>query len=427
MVDVESMIWYNLKEEDQKKENVDFQNGEFYEFEIPTNSLDEFMKRIIKLNKKLEKNQVGKISIEFGEEKSKIIERSRLAIGNGNSGMVTEDVKILVLTMRMKFEGELKLSDWAVIRVKDNEQLIHSIENVENVKIPKIFWNREDMFCEHCNTNRNRKQVVFLKNIKTGEYKQVGKTCLKDFTGHGNPLQIAKMFEELYGLFGFDWFGGNPKQEEVFDLIDYVEKCSSAIREFGFQSKSSGAFKPTSCRVNEDYSFISVSEKDKENTKKALEWIRSIEKPDNEYIYNLNKLCNKEFIRKRDTGYVASLFVAYKRANNEDLFDEKLYRIINKETGEEISNDFLGEEKKKIEIDVELIKNGKYIDYYDNVNYYMIFNDQNGNELVLFTTSYDLFTQISFKDGFFKIKATVKKHNEKNGRKQTVIKNVKLL
>jgi len=51
--------------------------------------------------------------------------------------------------------------------------------------------------CDHCRVNRMRSKTYILENIATGEQKQVGRSCLKDFTGHGNPEQIARFFESI--------------------------------------------------------------------------------------------------------------------------------------------------------------------------------------------------------------------------------------
>lgn len=46
--------------------------------------------------------------------------------------------------------------------------------------------------CDHCNTARaNRRKLYLVRSIETGEYRQVGATCIKDFLGwHAMPVFI---------------------------------------------------------------------------------------------------------------------------------------------------------------------------------------------------------------------------------------------
>lgn len=76
----------------------------------------------------------------------------------------------------------------------DNYVFVASLEYVEEVgknlvkkapnseDIPEMYLTRN--VCDHCKTNRNRKYTVLLKNTVTGEYIQVGKSCVKDFIGY---------------------------------------------------------------------------------------------------------------------------------------------------------------------------------------------------------------------------------------------------
>ena len=55
--------------------------------------------------------------------------------------------------------------------------------------------------CDHCGFNRRRKQTYVLYEVATGELRQIGSTCLKDYTGAHNPERIAAWAEWLEGLY----------------------------------------------------------------------------------------------------------------------------------------------------------------------------------------------------------------------------------
>lgn len=64
-------------------------------------------------------------------------------------------------------------------------------------------------FCAHCQTTRaNRRKLMIVENSETGEQKQVGSTCIKDFLGWaGAPVWIDpdRVIDDLS-----EGFGGAP-------------------------------------------------------------------------------------------------------------------------------------------------------------------------------------------------------------------------
>lgn len=72
--------------------------------------------------------------------------------------------------------------------VSDGHNLVHSFGDKG---LPARF-RTTGSHCEHCNTNRARKQVHILQD-DSGHYKQVGTSCLADFTGHSPQKAAAAM------------------------------------------------------------------------------------------------------------------------------------------------------------------------------------------------------------------------------------------
>lgn len=93
--------------------------------------------------------------------------------------------------------SELKIGDWNVIGKIENFNAVVSGEvstyekfDPRNKNVLSIVPGNDiseyfhwDCSCEHCGINRARKSLIVLEN-NLGERKVVGKTCLKDFTGH---------------------------------------------------------------------------------------------------------------------------------------------------------------------------------------------------------------------------------------------------
>lgn len=61
-------------------------------------------------------------------------------------------------------------------------------------KLPERFHNSTAQ-CDHCKAIRNRKDTYVVQNVATGEWKQIGSSCIKDFTGGNDPRSIAAILE----------------------------------------------------------------------------------------------------------------------------------------------------------------------------------------------------------------------------------------
>ena len=85
-----------------------------------------------------------------------------------------------------------------------------------------------DSLCEHCNTRRERKKLVAVRDKETGEIRRVGTNCLFEYTDI-QPELILKLYQTLETpMFG------NPDYRyalEQYDLYDFIVR---AHRVFGF-------------------------------------------------------------------------------------------------------------------------------------------------------------------------------------------------
>src|SRR5690606_9613232 len=77
-----------------------------------------------------------------------------------------------------------------------------------------LHWHRAASDCHHCNMKRSRNKTYLLKNTESGEVKQVGRTCLKDFLGSRDPEALGDVMELAYQMIR------SASQEEE---IDYAE------------------------------------------------------------------------------------------------------------------------------------------------------------------------------------------------------------
>lgn len=78
-------------------------------------------------------------------------------------------------------EGTSIVNGWKFVATLNHTEEGNIIRAACDIEIPERFYTCSPC-CEHCNSNRPRKETYIVLNEKTGEFKQVGKSCLKDFT-----------------------------------------------------------------------------------------------------------------------------------------------------------------------------------------------------------------------------------------------------
>lgn len=62
--------------------------------------------------------------------------------------------------------------------------------------LPASYQDKTAIECQHCGHNRFRKKSYLLRNLESGEFKEVGSTCLIDFFGHDpKAFVFAAMFD----------------------------------------------------------------------------------------------------------------------------------------------------------------------------------------------------------------------------------------
>ena len=94
-------------------------------------------------------------------------------------------------------EGTAKIDDWeciAVLEINSAGNIVRKI-NTE-IDIPKRFWN-SDNICEHCGSKRYRTNLYVIHNTVTDEWKQVGGSCLKLYTGGLNMEYVAAYMDGI--------------------------------------------------------------------------------------------------------------------------------------------------------------------------------------------------------------------------------------
>lgn len=140
----------------------------------------------------------------------------------------------------------IKLGEWSVIAKKeiaDAGALLFVVTGDPADSLRAEVFRDCAINCEHCKTNRQRKNSYILKNDSDDSVQEIGSSCLEDFTGidPSRILFLAKMYEFI-SLEGGDYdpeggFASTAKASSV-GTSDYLARVSWLADTFGFTSAS---------------------------------------------------------------------------------------------------------------------------------------------------------------------------------------------
>lgn len=191
-------------------------------------------------------------------------------LGGGFSD--TWNIKIPVYKVEIKCT--VKENDWVVCAIVkhvdgQNGVTITPIKQKDGINIPSLpdkFFGESGIFCDHCHTNRDRNLGFIVYNTKTNEFKQVGKACLKLYTGI-SPAGLLALNNVYNTLESEVWEGGRGKLKTC-SLHDALEYSYAATKVFGY-IKSSAAYSTKDLVLDMIYGF-GPTDKDTEDYKKAM-------------------------------------------------------------------------------------------------------------------------------------------------------------
>lgn len=138
---------------------------------------------------------------------------------------------------------QVKMGNWNVIaqvEAMENSNLIFNVSRKpEDAEAVEKYRNCP-IGCDHCETKRQRKLSYILKDATGDEYKQVGSTCLEDFTGidPAAALFLAKMYEftSLVDCSGEE--EGRMGKASSFATRDFLTRVVFLTSKEGFVSAS---------------------------------------------------------------------------------------------------------------------------------------------------------------------------------------------
>jgi hypothetical protein len=272
-------------------------------------------------------------------------------------------------------------------------------------------------YCDHCNTNRRRNLTYLVLNTETGEQKQVGSTCIKDFLGwDGTPVFVSEqeVREEGFGGFGVGGWDG-------YSVETVMALSVAAIKAFGWVPASHGygttkqavvdcLSRRTKHNAEIQDAVAAQVEGSYDRAALVLDYVRSAEfAGESEYVLNLKAIATADEVTYKNLGILVSAPQAYaKHVERQSLIAERESFP---------ASEHFGAVGDKVEFTgtITLIR---WIDgaYGTTVLYKIRAND---GRIVSWFASREALGDMENVE--VTIKGTIKKHDEYQGQKSTVL------
>jgi hypothetical protein len=273
-----------------------------------------------------------------------------------------------------------------------------------------------DYACDHCKADRQRRDCYLLEN-EQGERVQVGSTCIKDFLGHDfRPSWIADS-DDLDSIVSYTPAGsGRYLDATVLDVLTWAASITTGT---GWISRAKAeewdrtpsVYTLTDCLFGsgklgrEARAKYEPTDDHKAEAAKVLEWARALDPGDSEYLANVKRCAEANYIGYRNCGLLGSAVASYWRAHNERI--EREARPVSQH---------IGTVKQRLEL-VLVVRSDTAIEGDYGVRHLYTFTDLFGNVVKWFSSHNQCWTigqQVS-------VKATVKRHDVWKDINQTVI------
>lgn len=304
---------------------------------------------------------------------------------------------------------------------------------VRGEDVPVRYWYGDAYRCDHCGTSRTRKYTYIIQSA-WGEYKQVGKSCLRDFMGHTDPERVADWFTILTDqefIYSYEIPHGavytgllpgedNPDARPRYcgrNVSDYLPWVVMAIRVMGgYRGRKNADYGQSTADVADqlEWEFRKnggepPTAEDCATARAAQEWAKTFTSNSlPQYAHNVRSIAKSNYAEHREEGTTASIIACYNRAQ---ATEERQKR----ETERRV-NEYFGNIKDRPALRLTL-KRIREFDGGWGITTLNSFEDAEGRVFVWWTSSSN-----NLEEGnSYQVRGTIKAHQEYHGIKQTVL------
>ena len=396
----------------------------------------DFLKKLSSLSKKAVSFNLD--PIEILSEKEVIYQRVLENVGHDGDTIRSSlvpvkpgtEVENPIALCRIKLKYPVvKLGEWEAVGKLESmgeDSLVYVFSGNPADEKEILSRSHQPSNCEHCNKKRNRYESFLLRNNQSGEYKQVGGTCLEDFTGidPAKALFLAKLCTFVRMVEGER--EGFCSQPNVLSLREFLACVNYITETSGFVSASKS--RETGCIRTSDEAYIMMREgyandfresRDRhlERADEVIAWFSQKEEVDSSFEHNLKLLLSKEYlsISPKEMAFVAASIPMWNRAKD----------LIKKRELEKPSNHLgLPGQKMKGYLSVNRVIPIETMYGYVSL---VLMTDPDGNKLKWKTNALSDEVRYAGEDDVMEAVFKVKGHDEYKDVKQTAVTHLKVV
>jgi hypothetical protein len=395
-----------------------------------TSDIERLEKRINAIGRKLDKYGL-KWHFEILREYPQTVSLNKIAF----NGRYTECFKVKDITVSVtEYEftmDQLKLGDYQIIAIIEHMEKSNVVYQMDETITLDSKYQTISGICEHCNIKRQRNKTALLAD-KNGNIKQVGLSCLSEYTGI-DDISIISIYKDIHDITIDTTKDGLNENEyngsqQYFETASFISVANSLINKDGYKKADEGK----STR-NETHKFLSecsiVTITDE--AKAIIDFFRNNTFNDT-FNNNIKAILESDYIHYKHMGIACYAPVAYKKAMMHKAEENEKNEI------KKLSN-YFGNIGDKIQLELTIENrfsfevcfgyNFSWMNVYkfkDNQNNTFIWKTQNVLEYEKKTEYHTYLEQYQIGDKIT-LKGTIKEHSEYKDEKQTVLTRCKVI
>lgn len=336
--------------------------------------------------------------------------------------------KVTIKAIEVEVSGTaIAESGWRLAGKIEHLETGNVIHSFSDVVIPDRYRSVSPR-CEHCNSDRHRKETYVLYHAENNSWKQVGSSCLKDFTGYVSA-EMAAAITSVYTLLervaeDRIHIERSPKYFEIESVMCYAIEC---VKHWGYHKAEEGHAATRNQVIDlmhkhmklpasiGSVTFDPMSTTNLQTFKDMRSRLLALNAND-DYTNNLQVFLKAENVPENGLGIVVSAVPYYNNLIARDVEQRKTS-----------NSEFVGNVGDKLTIDIATVKLVNIYDgYYGSTWRYQIV-DAHGN-VFMWDASSPMWDTVCVEDSPkgdvieglpLQIKGTIKKHDEFRNIKQT--------
>lgn len=319
--------------------------------------------------------------------------------------------------------------------VKDSPIIISKMPDVEEGDLLKHVPHSWNGYCDHCETSRRRKTTVLVRSEMDGEVRQVGRSCLFDYTGI-DPELLVRFYnyyatvqcssDEEYSGWSSGWTPG--REYPLYDFLVVLGRWlgvknqyprgagktlfNSYISDDNTKLISNSLDHTGKPMWSHDLADESVGEIFAEE---ALNMLAMVE-PRNSFDYNLKTVFDTGIVVKKTAGYAGAIWTKWFNLTEKGILDKVFGRNQPEPSDEPHPSEHLGEVGERIEFEATVLRTKQMAGGMWGPTTLVTMVDTDENQIITWTTG-----RVPRTGSRITSRGTVKKHGEYQGVKQTQV------